>query len=200
MADLVVTVPKDIWADWLAEGDIPGQPPGGAFDAYDFTCARASDPRPPIEPGERVYVVAHGRLRGYAPLVEVTRVDGKWSLVRAGGAVAVTIPEPVRGFRGWKVRAWDRAIEQPFPDWTWAGVKLPCCRCTRTREIVGYLDGHDPLCAWCLVAALNQARRESRAAAPAWLARESAARAIVERRTNVEEYDLLAAESQHRRG
>jgi hypothetical protein len=41
----------------------------------------------------------------------------RWSLVRKGGAVAVTIPEQIRGFRGWRVRWWDRTDEQPFSAW-----------------------------------------------------------------------------------
>lgn len=137
MSDLVVTVPMNFWADWLAEGDLPGEPPGGAFDRYDFTCASSWRPRPPIAPGERVYIVAHGRLRGYAPLVEVTAVEGRWSLVRAGGAVACTIPEPIKGFRGYLKRWWDRAAEVPFPDWKVEGVVDECryC-CRRTRAAI----------------------------------------------------------------
>lgn len=116
MTDVVVTVPKGRWEEWIAEGDLPGQP-WGAGDAgsdgwYDFYLG---GPLPSIQPGERVYVVAHGRLRGYAPLVRVDRYEN--SLVRQGGAVAVTIDEPIRGFQGWRYRWWDRAAEHPFPEW-----------------------------------------------------------------------------------
>jgi hypothetical protein len=119
MSDVVVTVPKDRWADWLDEGDLPGDE-WGTGDAnrdgwYDFYLGGAL---PKIEPGERVYIVAHGRLRGYAPLVRLSRS----SLVRQGGAVAVTIPEPIRGFQGWRYRWWDRSIEVPFPNWQTEGV------------------------------------------------------------------------------
>ena len=34
-----------------------------------------------------------------------------------GGAVAVTIPERVTGFRGWRRRWWERDAEVPFPGW-----------------------------------------------------------------------------------
>jgi hypothetical protein len=119
MSDVVVTVPKDRWEEWIDEGDLPGETWGtgdaGKDGWYDFYLG---GPFPDIAPGERVYVVAHGRLRGYAPLVRVDRRAR--SLVRQGGAVAVTIDEPIRGFRGWRYRWWDRADERSFPDWALA--------------------------------------------------------------------------------
>lgn len=114
MADVVVTVPRGRWAEWLEEGDLPGDEDLG--ELYDFYLWGA---KPDIKPGERVYIVAHGRLRGYAPLVEIGRgwERGQFSLVRGGGAVACTIAEPIRGFRGWRYRFWDYADEVPFPEW-----------------------------------------------------------------------------------
>ena len=115
MADVVVTVPKWFWKDWLAEGCLAGEPyPHLWHPEWVFSVPTA----PKIEPEERVYVVAHGRLRGYAPLVEIDyETYGKFGLVRGGGAVAVTISEPITGFRGYRYRWWDREVEQPFPDW-----------------------------------------------------------------------------------
>ena len=84
--------------------------------------------QPKIESGERVHVVARDRLRGYAPLIRLQggnravshqRRVGFWDLIREGGAVAVTIPETVKGFRGWRYRWWDRSVETPFPGWRW---------------------------------------------------------------------------------
>lgn len=132
MADVVVTVPKRLWAEWLSEGDLAD---GGAQPApweelaeYGFNLGPGLAV-PDINPGERVYVVAHGRLRGYSPLVDVERDStrfggrpGTTALVRHGGAVASTIAETVRGFQGWRYRWWDRAAEIPFPDWREAGV------------------------------------------------------------------------------
>ncbi len=110
--DIVVTVPKGEWKAWIHEGDLPGTPDSGTLYEYS-TSGRAT-----ITPGERVYVVAYGKLRGYAPLVRIQENSGRRStLLRGGGAVAVTIPQAIPGFRGWRYRWWTREIEVPFPDW-----------------------------------------------------------------------------------
>lgn len=110
--DVVVTVPRQYWRAWLGEGDLPGDPATGC--QYMFTVPG----RPQIEPGERVYVVVGGKLRGYAPLVRVDpALRGKSQLIRADGAVAVTIAQSIAGFRGFRYRWWGRDLEQPFPDW-----------------------------------------------------------------------------------
>lgn len=118
MSDVVVTVPKGMWFDWLAEGDLAGEPWSQEAN-YHFWIRREALPM--IEIGERVYVVAHGRLRGYAPLVFTeTRcklAPSRACLVRQNSAVAVTIPEPITGFRGWRYRWWDRVLELPFVAW-----------------------------------------------------------------------------------
>jgi hypothetical protein len=51
-------------------------------------------------------------------LHDLVEVDDqvKEQLVRHG-AVAVTIPERIHGFRGYRQRWWPREAEQPFPDW-----------------------------------------------------------------------------------
>ena len=58
-------------------------------------------------------MVAHGKLRGYAPLTRLR----PGALIWAGNAVAVTIDESIPGFRGWRYRWWDREAERPFPEW-----------------------------------------------------------------------------------
>lgn len=126
MADVVVTVPQDFVHEdcpglvglkaWLGEGDAPGEPWTGKYWAFPV-----GNRRPDIGPGERVYVVCQGRLRGYAPLVRLDHGPhprtGKlvYSLVRAGGAVATTLPSGVLGFRGWRYRWWGRAMEVETP-------------------------------------------------------------------------------------
>lgn len=110
-----MTVPLTFGLDaWIAEGDAAGDPWSG--ELWDFSVCGA---RPDISPGDRVYVVYNRKLRGYAPLVELIQDTNprRWFLVRGGGAVAVTIPEEIIGFRGWRRRWWDRSIEVPFAAW-----------------------------------------------------------------------------------
>ncbi len=124
MTDVVVTVPKEQWVNWLAEGDLPGEE--AQYESH-FWIPRAGLPH--IDIGDRVYVVAHGRLRGYAPLTNTEascRLNrNRACLIREGGAVAVTIPEPIRGFQGWRYRWWARADEAPFPDWQQPDAPVP---------------------------------------------------------------------------
>lgn len=115
MADVVVTVPKWFGLDvWIDEGDPVGEPWSGEEWHFYFGGAK-----PDIRPGERVYVVFNNAVRGYAPLarLEYQAFSHRGAFVRHGGAVAVTIPEAVRGFQGWRYRWWDAAIEVPFLDW-----------------------------------------------------------------------------------
>jgi len=115
MSDVVVTVPQRLWEAWKDEGDLPGEE--AEYESH-FWIPR---PLPKIAPGERVYIVAHGQLRGYAPLVRVElhcRLSpSRGCLLREGGAVAVTIPRPIQGFQGWRYRSWSREDEVPFPRW-----------------------------------------------------------------------------------
>ena len=111
--DLVGTCPKTFWEEWLEEGDCAGSPETGDLYGW-FTMSRLVRK---TEPTARFYVVAHGRLRGYSSVVEVGRCWDEFEILRRGNAVAVTIPEPIPGFRGLRKRWWDRSDEIPFPDW-----------------------------------------------------------------------------------
>lgn len=116
MPDVVVTVPKNLWQDWLTEGDLPGEPWSG--HEFHFWLGGMV---PHIVTGERVYIVAHGKLRGYSLLIarEIRcrlRPD-RSCLIRRGGAASVTIDEPIRGFQSFRYRWWDREDERPFPEW-----------------------------------------------------------------------------------
>lgn len=113
MPDIIVTVPKSFGLDtWIAEGDAAGEEWSG--EEWHF---HLGGNRPNILPGERVYIVYNGKVRGYAPLVRIDGYGHSYALVRHGGAQAVTIPEFVRGFQGFRYRWWDTAIEVPFPEW-----------------------------------------------------------------------------------
>jgi hypothetical protein len=113
VSDVVVTVPRDRWQEWLREGDLAGQRWSG--QRYEFRLRVNGVPK--IVPGERVYIVARGRLRGYAPLLELDSGAGEVRLIRGGEAVAVTIPFEIGGFQGFRYRWWERRQEQPFAEW-----------------------------------------------------------------------------------
>lgn len=122
MVDLVGTCPKDFWFEWIAEGDAAGEPETGDEWGWFTRHSRARL----IRPGDRFYVVAHGRLRGYAPVTRLqdnTRRGGGFIICRRGGAIAVTIPTIIPGFRGLRERWWPREDERPFPEWKTAGVE-----------------------------------------------------------------------------
>jgi len=109
MVDLVGTCPKYFWEEWIAEGDAAGEPESGEewswFTSHSYKSL--------IMPGDRFYIVAHGKLRGYSLVTKISN----GAIVRKGGAVACTNGELIPGFRGLRKRWWDRAIERPFPDW-----------------------------------------------------------------------------------
>ena len=117
--DLVVTVPKPIWLDWIDEGDPAGS--GATGTEWGFWLGRS---RPPIEAGDRLYIVAWGRLRGYSPVTRLAQdyETRRWVICRRGNASAVTIPETIPGFRGYRRVWWDRSSERSFPHWRLEGV------------------------------------------------------------------------------
>ena len=122
MVDLVVTCPAPFFPEWIAEGDAAGD----AYTGEEWSWFMGGR-RPPIQAGERLYVVARGKLRGYAPVTRVIFSDhhGLWSVCRRGDAVAVTIPQDVPGFRGYRHVWWQRDQEVPFPDWKTYSVDRP---------------------------------------------------------------------------
>jgi hypothetical protein len=121
--DIVVTVTAKLWLNWLCEGDLPGDP---ILESGTWEFATS---RPPKEwkPGQRVYVVAHGYLRGYGELLHAA--DNY--LTRFGPGVACTVldqdtPKPIRGFQGWRYATWrrDEVAEWGGED-KWATFGLP---------------------------------------------------------------------------
>jgi hypothetical protein len=115
MADLVGTCPKTFWEEWIAEGDAAGDPETGEEWGWYTAHHLASG----IKPGDRFYVVAHGKLRGYALVTSLSQTADReqWIICRRGGAIACTIPELIPGFRGLRLRWWKVEDEIPFPDW-----------------------------------------------------------------------------------
>jgi hypothetical protein len=117
MVDLVGICPKGDWLGWLDEGDLAGAAWSGAEYGWYTRDKRARQ----AKPGDRFYIVAFGRLRGYAPVVRVADHGDSFVIIRAGDAVACTLADPVPGFRGLRRRWWKREAETPFPEWRAAG-------------------------------------------------------------------------------
>jgi hypothetical protein len=114
MADLVGTCPRDFWNSWIAEGDPAGSPYSGEEWGWFTRSPLAAS----IHPGERFYVVAHGKLRGWAPVTRVRNSgDGAYCICRRGDAVACTVPFAIPGFRGLRRVWWNLEEEIEFPDW-----------------------------------------------------------------------------------
>jgi hypothetical protein len=113
MVDLVGTCPKDFWEEWLEEGDCAGSPETGQEYSWGTRSRIALKARV----GDRFYVVAHGKLRGYAPIIWISPGTAGWDIIRAGHAIACTIEEPIPGFRGLRHRWWPVTDERSFPEW-----------------------------------------------------------------------------------
>ena len=111
--DLVGTCPKDFYEEWVAEGDAAGE----AYTGEEWGWYTRSPLAARIRLGDRFYVVAHGKLRGWAPVTRVLMGNGNYCIARRGDAVACTVPFPIPGFRGLRQRWWNKEIEQPFENW-----------------------------------------------------------------------------------
>lgn len=130
MSDLVGTCPKDFWFEWIAEGDPAGTPETGEEWGW-YTRDRLALT---AKPGDRFYVVAHGLLRGYAPIVRVHDAGDSFVICRKGGAVACTIERAIPGFRGLRQRWWHRIDERPFLEWQSANITVKAPRSVKPQR------------------------------------------------------------------
>lgn len=116
--DIVVTVPKQLWLMWINEGNLPGQPWNGLLNHFMIPQGRLPLN---LHSGDRLYIVAYGKLRGFSPIVDweqqCTLNPFRSCLIRKNDAKAVTIPENIKGFQGWRYRFWNREDEIEFKDW-----------------------------------------------------------------------------------
>ncbi len=111
-----------MWGSWIDEGDAVGTLETG--EEWGFRVGRR---KPRIYPGHKLYIVAFGKLRGYAPVLRVAwnEYEKSWMICRRGNAVAVTIPHKITGFRGFRNRWWDEKSEIDFPDWKNPNAQFP---------------------------------------------------------------------------
>lgn len=113
MTDIVVTVPRAHWPDFIAS------------HRPLFPCARrfCAD-HPPLAVADWIFFAAHRRIRC---AMEVTQVVRRGPCLIAAGTFrpALTIAETVPGFPGWR-RAWFSMREvKDFSDWRTKGIWYP---------------------------------------------------------------------------
>lgn len=127
MGDVLIRVPQARWLNWLAEGDLPGDEP---TESWAFSVGQA--PRG-LAFGDRCYVASFGQIRGYAPFVAIGETERGPTIVRMGGAVAVTVPglDFGKGQWTWRYRNWDRESEVPFLTWATEGLPVALARDVR---------------------------------------------------------------------
>jgi hypothetical protein len=138
--------------------------------------------RPPIEPGDRVYIVAFDRLRGYAPLVRVDELPNGYSLIRSGGAVALSLPTPIKSFPGWKVRWWARSDEIHFDAWRTEGVDASAFAAVPRSK---------PLAKLAYVIAVGNLKKQ-RSGDDSPLSHEEYAKQLVAARTEIDGHNALS--------
>jgi hypothetical protein len=109
MTDIVITVARDKWADFLAEHG-PGTTRGRLHVFHLF------GDRPPVASGDTLYVISHGRLRCALMVDLIVPQSGGWQIV-AGFLRPVTKPGFIQGYAGWKRCWWTKLDEAPFADW-----------------------------------------------------------------------------------
>jgi hypothetical protein len=127
--DVVVTLSERQWESWVVEGRLPREESSSQESYFWFgdnlpryAPIRYLPIRVPIgdvfpDADVRVYFVAHGKLRAYAPLYCIDEDNHRYAFVCRGEAVPVTIDQEIRGFGEWCYRWWKRADEKPFPEW-----------------------------------------------------------------------------------
>lgn len=112
MTDIVVTVPRESWAAFVAAR---GDARRGTLIPFQFA------EHPPASAGDTIYFAAHGRLRLKAQVESVFPWRGATGVL-ASLIAPVTICLAVPGFPGWRKRWWSAVDEQPFDAWRSAGM------------------------------------------------------------------------------
>lgn len=117
--DIVVTVPRERWEEFLAGGGLPGDPPapGSAQGPWTYDLFNVEELR--AMPGQRIFFFAYGKLRLWAPVFAIERVYKRRWRVWRGPAEAATLDgytyQP--GFPGWRLVWWPAHAEAEFPGW-----------------------------------------------------------------------------------
>src|SRR5579885_3430020 len=117
MTDIVVSIAREKWPDWLrtfGSQDRPGR----------RMCFHIFGDRPPASEGDLLYVASHGRVRCVFDIDYLAALRGGWFIIGRFARPA-TIHAFVQGFPGWRRRTWHPAEETPFPAWRTEAVSTP---------------------------------------------------------------------------
>ncbi len=122
MGDLVVALgTPERWRELV--GAVPVLESSSGSDLFALPVTDRGGPRPAIGPGDRVYLVAWGRVRGYVRMAKLSNTLDGWVLGCSSAVVPTTIPAVgIATFRGAKAPWWKRPDEQPFPGWASDGI------------------------------------------------------------------------------
>ena len=117
MTDIVISVAREKWADWLRVHGAQDRP-GHRRNFY------IQGAHPPSSAGDRLYVASHGRIRCVFQIDGIQPLRGQW-FIWATFLQPVAVDGFVQGFPGWKRRWWERDAERAFSAWRTEAVSLP---------------------------------------------------------------------------
>lgn len=101
--DIVLYIPERSWERFLAEGDTPND---GEWSGLTHPHCLSGRPKN-LQRGDHVYFASGGEVRYRAPIFGTAEHNGRFYLLRQGGAEWVELDEPVRPFQGFRYRWWD---------------------------------------------------------------------------------------------
>lgn len=102
MEHIVLYIPEKSWQHFLEEGDVTeGIEWSGLTHAH---CLSTKPKR--IEKGSYVYFAALGEIQFRAPIYATAEQNGKFFLLRQGGAEDVLVDIPIRPFQGFRYKWW----------------------------------------------------------------------------------------------
>lgn len=127
--DIIVTTPKSMMADAAAEAEDCKRAGGGQY-------FRRFGVRPPVEPGDRIYYVEDGYVRGFALVTEVRHEAEQtcetsghvwsegWYVFMDATTWQWIRPIPMRGFQGFRMAY--KSIRRSEESFTESQRRIPC--------------------------------------------------------------------------
>jgi hypothetical protein len=116
MTDIVVTVARESWPNFLAEH-------GAGTNRGRMHVVQFYGERPQGLPGDQLYIVSHGRVRCALLIDRIMPHAGGWQII-ASMLRPVTLAGYVGGFPDCRRRWWNRPDELPFDAWRTEAVSV----------------------------------------------------------------------------